>query len=87
MERFTYRGGFAPHIGTVQNTMYCLEYELGSLESCGAIFFGGLGWQGLSNRAIYSNSAENFKRLTNPEDSSDLDENLTEPIAATQTFI
>ena len=40
-----------------------------------------------SGRAIYSNSAENFKRPKNREDSSDLDENLTESIAATQTFI
>ena len=48
---FTYRGGFAPHniIGTTQNTLYCLEYELGSLMSCGAICFWGLGWQGLCN--------------------------------------
>ena len=38
-------------------------------------------------RAIYSNSAENFKRLKNREDGSDLDENLTESIATTQTFI
>ena len=40
-----------------------------------------------SDRAIYSNSAESFKRRKNREDSSDLDENLTESIAATQTFI
>ena len=39
------------------------------------------------NRAIYSNSAENFNRPTNREGSSDLDENLTESIAATQTLI
>ena len=38
-------------------------------------------------RAIYSNSTENLKRPTNREDSSDLDENLTDRIAATQTFI
>ena len=38
-------------------------------------------------RALYSNSAEIFKRPKNREDSSDLDENLSESIAATQTFI
>ena len=38
-------------------------------------------------RAIYSNSAENFKRPKNREDSSDLDENLSESIAAPKTFI
>ena len=38
-------------------------------------------------RDKYSNRAENFKRLKNREDSSDLHENLTESIAATQTFI
>ena len=39
------------------------------------------------NRAIYSNSAENFKRPKNREDSSDLDKNLSESIAAPKTFI
>ena len=39
------------------------------------------------DRAICSNSAENFKRPKNREDSSDLDENLTESIAAQKTFI
>ena len=37
--------------------------------------------------AIYSNSAETFKWPKNREDNSDLDENLTESIAATQTSI
>ena len=39
------------------------------------------------DKAIYSNSAENFKRPKNREDSSDLDENLSESIAAPKTFI
>ena len=39
------------------------------------------------NRAIYSNSAEIFKRPTKRKDSFDVDEHLTESIAATQTFI
>ena len=38
-------------------------------------------------RAIYSNSTENLKRPTNREDSSDLDENLTESIAAMRSII
>ena len=38
-------------------------------------------------RDRYSNRAENFKRPKNREDSFDLDENLTESIAATQTYI
>ena len=38
------------------------------------------------DRRRYSNSKENFKLPKNREDSSDLDENLTELIAATQTF-
>ena len=38
-------------------------------------------------RPRYSNSTKNFKRPKNRKDSSDLDENLTETIAATQTFI
>ena len=45
------------------------------------------GHQNAQNRAIYSNSAENFKRPKNREDSSDLDENLTESIAAMKTII
>ena len=40
-----------------------------------------------SVRAIYSNSAENFKRPKNREDGSDLDEKLTESIAAMKTII
>ena len=39
------------------------------------------------DRAIYSNSADNFKGTKNHEDSSDLDENLTESIASPQSFI
>ena len=39
------------------------------------------------DRPRYSNSTENFKRPKNRKDSSDLDENLPESIAATQTFI
>ena len=39
------------------------------------------------SRATYSNSTENFKRPKNRQDSSDLDENLTESIAAPKTFI
>ena len=35
----------------------------------------------------YSNRAENFKWPKNSEESSNLDENLTESIVATQTFI
>ena len=38
-------------------------------------------------RGIYSNSAENFKQPKNREDSSNFDENLSESIAVTQTFI
>ncbi len=38
-------------------------------------------------RDKYSNRAENFKRPKTREDSSDLDENLSESIATTQTFI
>ena len=49
------------------------------------------GWTGSMDRSInrprYSNSTENFKRPKNREDSSDLDENLTESIAAMKTFI
>ena len=36
---------------------------------------------------IYSSSAENFERPKNREDGSNLDEHLSESIAATQTFI
>ena len=39
------------------------------------------------NRPRYSNSTKNFKWPKNREDSSDLDENLTESIAAMKTFI
>ena len=39
------------------------------------------------DRAIYLNSGKNFKRPKNREDSSDLDENLSESIAAPKTFI
>ena len=41
----------------------------------------------INDMGISSNSTENFTRPKNREDSSDLDENLTETIAATQTFI
>ena len=41
----------------------------------------------LVDSAIYSNSAENSKRPKNLEDSSDLDENLTETIAAMRSII
>ena len=41
----------------------------------------------LAGRDRYSNRAENFKRPKNREDSSDLDENLTERIATQKTFI
>ena len=40
-----------------------------------------------SVRDKYSNHAENFKRPKNREDSSDLDENLSETIAAMKTII
>ena len=41
----------------------------------------------LPDRAIYSHSTEDFKRPKNREDSFDLDDNLTESIAAQKTFI
>ena len=42
---------------------------------------------GIGYRDRYSNRAENFKRPKNREDSSDLDENLTESIAAMRSII
>ena len=39
------------------------------------------------SRDRYSNRAENFKQPKNREDSSDLDENLTESIAAMRSII
>ena len=42
---------------------------------------------GRNFRDKYSNRAENFKRPKNREDSSDLDENLTESIAAMRSII
>ena len=54
------------------------EEKIGQGEGCFPSFF---------FRAIYSNSSEIFKRPKNREDSSDLDENLSESIAATQTCI
>ena len=41
----------------------------------------------LINRPRYSKRTENFKRPKNREDSSDLDENLTESIAAMRSII
>ena len=44
-------------------------------------------FQGAHVRPRYSKRTENFKRPKNREDSSDLDENLTESIAAMRSII
>ena len=44
-------------------------------------------WSARFARPKYSNSTEHFKRPKNRDDGSDLDENLTESIAAPKTFI
>ena len=77
---------------------FCYSFKL-IVFYCFSLFFWSqsgfsfLQWphQGAKNlmktRARCSNSTENFKRPKNREDSSDLDEKLSESIAATQTFI